>query len=82
MVIQDVKALFHHLPELGFFRQVGTNLFTQMVMGRNQVHHFTLFPDGDMAVAGAGVEGKFLIVECFPDGIHQNIRIFGGDFAG
>ena len=35
-----------------------------------------------MAVAGAGVVLKFVAVEILPDGVHQNVRVGGGDFAG
>ena len=35
-----------------------------------------------MAVAGAGVELKFFVIEGFPDGIHQDVSVLGGDLAG
>ena len=39
-------------------------------------------PDGDVAVAGAGVILKLVAVEILPDGVHQNVRVGGGNFAG
>ena len=80
--VQNVKALFHHGAQLGFLRKIGADDVGQMVVRRLQLGHGAIFPDGDVAVAGAGVVLKFVAVEGFPNGVHQNVRVGGGDFAG
>ena len=80
--VQNVKALFHHGAQLGFLRKIGADDVGQMVVGRLQLGHNPVFPDGDVAVAGAGVVLKFVAVEGFPNGVHQNVSVGGGDFAG
>ena len=82
VVVEDLKALFHHIPEQGMLRQIGTDLFPQMVMGLGKFQHLALIPDGDMAVAGTGMELDLVGIESLPDGIHQNVRVLRGDLAG
>ena len=82
MVVEQVEAALHHGAELLILRQVGTDDLAQMVMGLSHVQNIAILPDGDMAVAGTGIELKFFIIECLADGVHQDVGILGGDLAG
>ena len=82
MVVENVKAALHEAAQHLFLGQPGTGNLGQMVMGRFQGANLAMLPHHDVAVAGAGVELEGFVIECFPDGIHQNVGIGGGDFAG
>ena len=82
MIVQNIEALLHEILQNFFLGQEGACLLGQMVMGRLQGSQSAMLPDHDMAVAGAGIELESLIIERFPDGIHQLVGFCGGDFAG
>ena len=82
MVIEDIKALLHELLQHRLFRKPGADLTAQMVVGRCKLCKLTVLPYHNMAVAGACVELKFPAVEFLTDGLHQDIGVGGGNFAG
>ena len=82
MVVEDVKASLHEVPQNRLLGQPGADDLGQVVMGRLQLGQAAMLPDHDMAVAGAGIELEFVAVEGGADGIHENVRVGGGDLAG
>ena len=82
MDIENGEALLHHLFQHGLLGKPGADLRAQMVVGRLQGHHAAMLPYHNMPVAGAGVKANAVGIELRTDGIHENVRILRGDFAG
>ena len=82
MVVENGKALLHHLSQHRLLGKIRSDDAAQMVVGRLKSRNPAVFPHQNVPVAGAGIELEGLVVEMLPDGIHKHIRIRRGDFPG
>ena len=82
VIIQNVKAPLHHVPQDLLLGQIVADDFSQVVVRRLQCADPTMLPYQDMTVAGSGVEPEGIVVKFCPDGIHQDVGICGGNLAG
>ena len=82
MIVEDVKAPLHKVPEYRLLGQPRADDLGQMIMGRLQSGQSAMLPYHNMTVAGTGIELKFRAIELPANFLHEHIRIGGGDLTG